>query len=159
MNEWKDIKKELKQIVFLLKDVIKKLYSLVETSSNKRIGNNPFKTIVISNIVVAFLVSLIGVYWYVEFKASQKNQEKTTYIINEQVEHQKDSIEIEIRQLYKDIYKEKIDSLQNMLNELKSAQTPRKPRLSKQSNNSTQAIQKAATSVENTSESKETQLP
>ena len=159
MEDWSNIKTELQQVKNLLKDIIKNVWNLGTKELNIKVSQKPLKYIIISNVGVFCFMSLFRLYWFIQYKIIQKNQDRASYVLSQELDKQKDSIEIETQALYADIYKAKIDSLQNLLRGTKSQKNARKPRFRHKVDNYKAEQKEAPTSTENASKDDFTPLP
>lgn len=159
MKDWNNVKDELQQVKSLLKDIIKNIWNLGTKDLNIKVSKKPLKYMIISNVSVFCVMFFLSLYWFIQYKVIQKNQDKESYILSQELEKQKDSIEIETQALYNDIYKGKIDSLQNLLRSTKAQKNARKPRFRHKVANHKEEEKSSNTSATNASEDDFTPLP
>lgn len=158
MNDSENIKKDLKQVKFLLKDIWINIVGIFKDKLNEKLEKNPIKILIVSNVIIFSVTALFSVYWYLKYKVIQRNQDRTSYIISQQVDSQKDSIEMETRVLYEKIYKDKIDSLTNEINASKAPKKPYKKRYWQKTNSYPQTEKTDATSQTNVSNTNQNEM-
>ena len=159
MEDWNNIKNELQQVKSLLKDIVKNVWNLGTKKLNIKVSKKPLKYMIISNVSVFCVMFFLSLYWFIQYKVIQKNQDKASYVLSQELERQKDSIEIEAQALSNDIYKNKIDSLQNLLRGTKVQKTAHKPRFRHKVSNHKEEEKSSNTAVTNASEDDFTPLP
>lgn len=159
MEDWNKVKDELRQVKSLLKDIVKNIWNLGTKDLNIKVSKKPLKYMIISNVSVFTVMFFLSLYWFIQYKVIQKNQDKASYVLSQELEKQKDSIEIETQALCNDIYKSKIDSLQNLLKATKVQKNARKPRFRHKVTNYKEEEKSSNTAASNTSKDDFTPLP
>lgn len=126
MENWSELKKPFKELKDLSKEIFKGIFSIVSTKSNTMLKQKPLKAVIASNCIVFGVMFCFAFYWFAKYKVLSNNECKQSYTESQLVDSAKLDAEIEAREEVKEIYKDRIDSLEEALIEAKTANKPRR---------------------------------
>lgn len=124
MEEWKDLKNPLIGIKNSFKDLFKGIFSISKNKFNNLAKANPMKAVGLSCGFTFFVMFLFAGFWFVKYTVVVKNQDSTSYVESKAIDSAKISIEAKAREDMREIYEEKIDSLEDALIDAKALKQP-----------------------------------
>lgn len=126
MENWSELKKPFKDLKDLNKEIFKGIFSIVSAKSNTMLKQKPLKAVIVSNCIVFGIMFCVAFYWFAQYKVLSNNECKQSYTESQLVDSAKLDAEIDAREEVKEIYEDRIDSLEEALVEAKTLNKPRK---------------------------------